>query len=471
MTESQHAAQPPNELNRSASFFTECWNRKPWLLLVVALIAVHSVAAVETARYSTVTHDEYWHIPVGLLNLRHARFDFDNLNPPLGRMLAAAPLVVLANPVSDDAPAVTDDIWSYGDDFHQANSENYRTLIFAARLPGIVLSVIFAFIAADWSARIFSFHAGVATLALWCFSPSLISMAALATNDLFVSGLFLVSLRLAWSLGHSPRWSTAMALGGSIGISCLVKFTGLLLFALAPISAASTAVLLPVVSKRRPARVFGLALTGLLVAIATINAGYLFQGTGVPIGQYQLKSQSCQWLQSISPSEGIPVPFPKDFLNGVDHQRLMMESQHPVYLNGHWNQTGFRSYFFWVFVWKVPHALQLLLCLIPFLAFRQRRDGRSLQVVLILSLPAVVLTVIGSISSMQLGLRYILPALPCLIVLCGLPFSEGSASYRKTRWLACACVCVSLLSLRHHPQHLAYFNEFAEGPEIGRAHV
>jgi hypothetical protein len=43
------------------------------------LIALHLTLGLLTAAAKTPTHDEYWHLPVGLLNLSHRRFDFDLL--------------------------------------------------------------------------------------------------------------------------------------------------------------------------------------------------------------------------------------------------------------------------------------------------------------------------------------------------------------------------------------------------------
>ncbi|MCR9199119.1 MAG: glycosyltransferase family 39 protein [Planctomycetaceae bacterium] len=450
------------------SFFREAQRRPVWWPVIVCLLAIHATLAILTARYCTVTHDEYWHIPVGRLNLQQQRFDYDNLNPPLGRMLAGLPLLILAN----DAPAPQepyDDIWRYGDEFQAANPDNYHTLIFAARLPGIVLSVVFAVVAACWSARLFGFAGGLATLTLWSLSPSMISMAALATNDALVSGLFLLSLSMSWRLGTTFRWKTALAAGVCTGLASLIKFTGLLLFALTPLTTLLVAGLVTPAASRHWSRQWAGQCISLALALLTINAGYLFQGSAQPVGDFAFESQACQKIQALSPTSSFPVPLPADFLAGVDHQRAMMESEHPVYLDGEWSRTGFRSYFFWVLAWKLPHALQLLLLLSLCCAVRMRgapaRHRR--RTVLILLLPAALLLSIGSLSSMQLGLRYVLPAMPGLFVMCGLLFAPDNGRFRKTQWLACVCLSVTVLSLRYHPQHITYFNELAGGPQWG----
>lgn len=448
----------------SLSFLRGCRQRPLWGLLALVLLIVHLLAASSTASYCTVTHDEYWHVPVGLLNVRHARFDLDNLNPPLGRMLAGLPLMFSATtPPPPESPY--EDIWRYGDEFEAANHSRYHQWIFLARLPVVLCSALFAVLAAHWSARLFGFAGGMATFALWTLSPSIVSMAALATNDLLVSGLFLTTLFVAWSATQNGRWTAPFTLGLCVGLACLVKFTGLLLFALAP------ATLLICGRLLRPQRAFSWLCRAVVIscvtAVLVINAGYLFQGSLLPVGDYAFASRSCQTIQSFSPTPQFPVPLPRDFLLGVDHQRSMMESDHPVYLDGEWSRQGFRSYFLWVLAWKLPHAVQLAVLTALLLACSRHGRPHRRTLALTLGLPAMVLLVIGSLSSMQLGLRYILPALPCLYVLCGLTFDPASRSLRVLRYVTLAGLCLSVLALRHHPQHIGYFNELSGGPEQG----
>jgi hypothetical protein len=73
---------------------------------------------------------------------------------------------------------------------------------------------------------------------------------------------------------------------------------------------------------------------------------------------------------------------------------------------------------------------------------------------------------------MQLGIRYVLPALPFLIL-----FASQSAQWfdfakYPLRSLTTALLAAwMLLSVRYLPEHLAYFNELAGGPVGGREHL
>lgn len=464
-------AKPDDVAESTPSLFAACV-RKPLLgSIIVALLLVHGALVYFTASYCTVTHDEYWHVPVGLLNLTHQQFDFDNLNPPLGRMVAAAPLLLMTDHSVDPDPEVKTDLWDYGDDFLAEHGDRYHRLIVAARVPGVPLSMFFGLVAAMWSTQLFGVRSGLATLVLWTFSPSIISNAALATNDLFVSGLFLIALWRSMQLANPNARKTAWLVGLAIGAACLVKFTGLLLFAVIPVTAliGRMGTTSPISLSKAAVRIFG----AFVVSIVVINAGYLFHGSLISLSDFSFESLACQSIQNrVVSVADLPVPLPKSFMAGIDHQKAMMEGAHPIYLNGEWRQSGFLSYFVWVIAWKLPHGFQLLLGLSAWSWFRDRRSGSvrsgSTPGMLVLILPTLLLFVIGSISDMQLGLRYILPSIPLLMIVAASAISTTAPAGLSLKsvvfWLL---IATSVAPVRFHPHHLSYFNELSGGPKNG----
>ena len=107
------------------------WNW-PRVLIGVFIVA-HGLIAADVARRYAVTHDEYWHIPVGLLNATTGRFDYDHLNPPLLRTCMALPLLLTGAQSGDIPPdAAPHEI---GDAFLRANPKSFDTLSALARLP------------------------------------------------------------------------------------------------------------------------------------------------------------------------------------------------------------------------------------------------------------------------------------------------------------------------------------------------
>jgi hypothetical protein len=195
-------------------------------------------------------------------------------------------------------------------------------------------------------------------------------------------------------------------------------------------------------------------------------------GTGRPLEQYALRSQSLRALQAGAGSLArLPIPLPHDYVAGLDAQRAVMEQAHPIFLDGEWSLSGFRSYFLRTLQYKLPHVLQLFVAtgLLTLLATAGQGGWRR---VVVLWLPSALLIGIASLSSMQLGVRYILPALPLLILTASSTaqwLGRAGVVAKSAAFVVVAVACG--LSLRHHPHHLAYFNELAGGPIGGRYHL
>jgi hypothetical protein len=166
------------------------------------------------------------------------------------------------------------------------------------------------------------------------------------------------------------------------------------------------------------------------------------------------------------------VPLPRDYLEGLDHQRQVMEQKHPVYLDGEWREDGFAHYYLWAMLYKLPHPLLLFaiaaLLWIVLNAGIPRRPWTQAG----LLLPAVAMLAAAEGSAMQLGIRYVLPAIPFLIL-----FASQAARWFDFKQFPGRSLAILALagwmaaSLRYHPHHLAYFNELAGGPFGGREHL
>src|SRR5580704_16514941 len=125
--------------------------RSPWWfwLIVAGLLAIHAALGISAASQLTATHDEYWHLPIGLLNLKTRRFDFDDLNPPLCRVLAALPLTLTS--ARTGAWDAHHDPQGWGDLFIAENPERYQHWFTLSRSLIVLLSVAGGLILAIWA--------------------------------------------------------------------------------------------------------------------------------------------------------------------------------------------------------------------------------------------------------------------------------------------------------------------------------
>lgn len=451
-------------------------DRRVVLVIAVAL-CTHALLGVLCARRMSVTHDEYWHLPLGLRTWHTGRFDFDKLNPPLTRLWCALPLLCTA--AVDAAPADTSDPANFGTAFLHANRERYQELFFLGRCMNIVLSVLTGLLLAVWSRRMFGRAACCLTVVLWSACPNVLGNAALVTPDLGLTLLFVATAWALWEFSGKPTWWRAAVLGLFLGLAQATKFTAVLLYPLCFLmwlclragARGATAQAAPAPGSAR--RLCGQGLALLAISIAALNAAYLFRGSFSSLGDYRFQSRSLSTVQAgLSWLQWMPLPWPRDYLEGLDQQRKIMEQAHPVYLDDVWSTQGFTHYYLMTLWYKLPHTLQALFALSLGCLLVPRGVARLGRWQWFLALPAAVLIAVASSSGMQLGIRYILPCLPFLILIAA---QAGRWMNWKQAPLRTMLILMPLVlaptALRHHPYYLTYFNELAGGPVEGRWHL
>jgi hypothetical protein len=448
----------------------------------VGLLAIQAALGLSAAGQLTATHDEYWHLPIGLLNLKTGRFDFDDLNPPLCRLLAALPLTRTS--ARTGAVDGQHDPQGWGDVFVAENRDHYQHWFAVGRSSIVLLTALAGLTLAIWARELFGEGAGVLAALFWAFEPNLIAHGSLVTTDMGATAFFVFTLYAVWRFARRPRWTSALLFGGLLGIAQLAKFTSLVLY---PVSAA-VFVLVVLFDRPAPAApatsddgarrlgIFKLAamwLAAVVLSLAVWNSGYLVRGSFSRLDSYTFQSGSLRRVAKRFHALGrLPVPLPRDYVTGLDHQRQIMEQKHPVFLDGQWSEEGFRGYYAWALLYKLPHALQILdllvLLWLVMPAGRQRRLATQTAILL----PAVVVLAVAETSPMQLGVRYVLPVIPFAILFASqaagwLDFKAFPARSLATLGLSALMV----LSVRYHPEHLSYFNELAGGPLGGREHL
>ena len=450
------------------------WSANRRAAVVVGLLLfVHAALAIDVARQFTVTHDEYWHIPVGLLNLKHGQFDYDNLNPPLIRMFAAAPLWLTGTepgtlPENADPRMVGD---AFLDAHAENNSASYTNKVLYARLVIVLLSVLTGWMLATWSLQEFGAVSAVFVTVFWSASPMVLGCASLVTTDLGAGALFVAAIWRAWRFAGEPSWPNALWMAVALGLGPLAKYTCVLAIPFA----IATWFIRRAFNRDRMNQTVLVTLSQWIVAatlsLTIINAGYFLHGTGSTLTDYNFRSRLfANTQQQLKPIADLPLPFPNDLVSGMDHQRMMMEGNHPVYLDGVWSEHGSWDYFTRAIGYKVPHAFQLAF-LFAFVMAVSVAGRSKFRLNLVILLPAATLLVLASGSGMQLGLRYIFPVFPLAFVF------MSQLGRIRWKWSSLTAIAVGvlmvgcLLSVRHHPNHMAYFNEGFGGMEAGRTRL
>ena len=467
---------PVNDADDSKEQTSKCW------LWSVALMAtIHLALGLHAAAHFSPTHDEYWHLAIGVDILKTGCFDQDTINPPLVRMLTALPTLPLIAGYRSDGIA-PGDTSAYGDRLVDAATCEPVWLWFSGRCVVLGFSLAAGFVIVAWSKEVWGEQAAIVSGIFWFLNPAVLGHAALVTHDIPAAAMFAICLRCAWVFGRSPSVPRAAGIGVALGLALLTKFTAVLLVGLIPVviliawngfsdGAERNRTL------RQSLQLAGCAGVVAAVSCLVLNIGYLGAGLGTSLATAAPASQLLRTFADEFPAcSRLPLPLPVDWVRGVDQLRIIMEHQHPVFLNQEWRFEGFRSYYLWALAYKTGHGFQLFVVIGLATGLVARSSGKaaggtSRRCVSCCLTVVIALTTIASLGSNQLGLRYILPVFPFLVIMASASFVRISEN--RT---ACVAVCtVALLgagwSLRHHPNHIAYFNELSGGPSGGPLHL
>jgi 4-amino-4-deoxy-L-arabinose transferase-like glycosyltransferase len=200
-------------------------------------------------------------------------------------------------------------------------------------------------------------------------------------------------------------------------------------------------------------------------------AGYGFSGLFPRLGEFRLQSQSMQRVQQALPS-GLRVPLPRAFVVGFDAQKRDGEVGAPAFFMGEEYRGTRPAYYPVAVLVKTPMATLLIVAAagISMLRRRSRIDWRSGELPLLVTLLVFALGV-AALATINIGVRYLLPAYPLAFVLAGRLWREPATDRRSRlewgRWVLLGVLVVEHATVA--PRYLTFFNALAGGPIGGQA--
>jgi len=319
-----------------------------------------------------------------------------------------------------------------------------------ARLPTMVFTLALGALVFRWSGELFGARAALLALVLYAFQPTFLGHGKQVTSDVQVTLLMTLAVYTFWKALGTGRARWAVFAGLAVAGALAAKFTGVLA---APILVLMTPIVVSAVDTRRR---LGLLLIAAGTALAGLNLAYLFDGSFQTAGTYQWQSGAFRQLPS-----WLPIPLPRTFALGLDYSRVLQEDPYvgrgANYVLGELNRDGRWYAFPLMILLKTPLATFVLIAL----ALWRLRSSR--QVMWMLLMPAALVVVVFSLFvDPQLGIRYVMPALPFLVIIAG---AAGADAGRRPwlPWAMAGWAAVSAVS--YHPHSIAYFNELI-GPRV-----
>jgi hypothetical protein len=317
-----------------------------------------------------------------------------------------------------------------------------ETRLLLVRLPTMVFTLLLGLAVYAWTKEAVGPGAALAALALYATNPSFLAHGKQVTSDVQTALFSTVAVWTLWRFGRGGRTRDVLASAGATAAALLSKFTAL---ALLPAFAVLAALHARRTGRWRQTLLGGaafLALVGLLV-----NAAYLFDGSFQRAGDLPWQSRAFQRLAGVP----LPVPLPRVFVLGLDYSSTLQENPEMArgqnYVLGALNRDGRWYAFPLMLLLKTPLAFFVLLGIAAV-----RRAGIPWSFLLPPAL--AVLAFFSLLADPQLGIRYVLPVLPFLIV------AAGTGAERAPRWAAALLLAWHAGSaLSYHPHYMAYFNE------------
>jgi hypothetical protein len=432
-------------------------------IALAAAVALQAGLAIDSLQGNSATFDEGAHLPAGWTHLALGDHRLNPEQPPLVKLLAAAPLL-LAHPVvrTDDRAWLDARQWEFGRRFLYRWNDADR-LLFLGRLPIVALAslLVAAVFVVAW--RRFGALAAVAAALLAALSPDVLAHGSLITTDLGFALFFFLACVLFCRLLDRPTVPWVFASGLATGAAFATKFS-------APILAVVLVLLLlvaPGAASRARRALLLVALGSLALAVLWSFYGFRHDLSPDPAvraaGRASLDAPiASPWLRGLAGAANAGL-LPEDYARGFVFVMTHSESR-PTFLIGRLSDHGFPQYFALTFLLKTPVPLLLLTAMA---LVRAPRLGKR-NAVLVWA-PVVVYVLFTFTRGLQIGQRHLLPIYPFLF----LASAEAAAALAAWRRPA-GVVLLALLgtwyaagTLRNHPHHLAYFNELGGGPANG----
>ncbi len=411
--------------------------------LIVLMLAYFTVNALIAAWTHTPTVDEFVQVPMGLYHLRTGKFDLDRRNPPLIKMMTATPVWLSGARLNTDPQWRGNGegwwMWIFGTRFMRDNEANYFSLFFLARLVVILLGLAGGLCLYAWARQWYGAGAALGTLLLYATCPNLLGHASLATLDIGVTVLVFGGFFVLHQFSQSLRKKWAVLSGILFGAALASKFTALFFLPLVP--------LLLAIERRPQNRKAWLAWAGslgwiTLSAWLVVNAAYFFHG----------------------------FPLPSEFMDGIKLKTLdRVRAESPAFFLGLWSNSGWWCYYPIAFLLKSTIPFLLLISAGIFGFLDRKKNAMFMAWIAWIVLPPLWLFyLLFAHFKIDFGIRYLLPALPFLMLVAGNGIRTLLGSRRMEVVLLVLLSWQLLTSLLHAPDHLAYFNESVGGPDRAR---
>jgi hypothetical protein len=422
-----------------------------WFLAALFLM-VFVTLGLSSAVQKSATWDETHYLGLGIDYPNNFGWNIPSisLHPPLSYYLNSLPLLFCDVQTDCYKQGEAWDIMSgvrRGQCLMKGSDPNGDRLLLLSRIPSVFLGLLLGITLFHWSCQLFGTGGGFISLFLFSLSPNMLAHSRLITPDIPLTTFGFISAYYFWKTIRENNLRDKILCGLFLGLTLLSKYSGLIWIAIFLILWIMVLAGNQKHSSSSPLQSAGWGAMVKTVALVVGTALFvLWVGYGFQILEY---------------------------LRGSMVQAGIVGRGLPSFLNGRISEAGgWWTYYISAFFMKVPIPLLLFMTAAVLLLRGHPSVDRFSKFCLLL--PVMIFFIFfSSIPKVNIGIRYILPVFPFLLVLAGSCISFW-ASKKRLLWTALLLPVVLWYiweSVSIYPHYLAYFNQFAGGPQGGYRHL
>lgn len=448
---------------------------KGWILGTgVGLLLAFAVSMYVSVRTESQTFDEPAHLYAGYSYWLRKDFGVNPEHPPLVKLVAALPALLVDRPKYSEPPDVYFRAASVFGGFQLLAPPGSGAWLDHARAAVAIFPLLLAVVVAVAGTEMFGPGAALFSLALLVFDPLILAHGPLVTTDTAATCFIFASVYAFYRFVKRPSAQRLALCGVAVGLALGTKHSALFLFPILILLSTVEVAASPLPLRGRIR--LGLKLAACLAIIGLISVAMLWSFYGF---RYQARPNgksiippTGEYLKEMKhPGEAAIIGYaerhhllPESYLFGLNDVVVVCRDGRMMDLFGKAYPQGRWFYFPAALLIKGTAGFLILLLLLPLTQIVRERAHR--REVLFLAVPPVAYLAWAMTSKLDIGIRHILPIFPFLILLAG----AGAVSLaRRSRVWACAVGLLLILhgtsSLRAAPNYLTYSNEFFGGPQ------
>lgn len=493
---------------------------KNYKVIIGLILAFIFVVSALNAWNDSAIFDETAHIPAGYSYLTMHDMRLNPEHPPLLKDLAALPLMFMHLNFDTAQKFWTTDVngqWEAGHNLFWQVGNNPDLLIFWARIPIVLLSLIFGWFIFKWTRELAGILGGLFALTLYAFDPNILGHNHFVTTDLGIAGFMMISFYYFLRFVKEPTWKNAAVGGFFLAVVQLAKFSSILLFPIFGLTAIIYPLVKNIPDKEKNALIFKLKNLGIYlgksvvaftisIAIVWIFYGLNFYATPetkmAETINFYFNPADAKNTATVYTNHGLLIlnnnsltrPLSEYFL-GIAMVFKRVAGGNGAYFMGQVSATAFPAYFPTVFAFKEPLIMLFFMFSAVAIAFynnikafieRFKSAQKSSWLaafadyirhhIRVLSMLAFIIlySYISITGNLNIGFRHLFPILPFIYILTAkiiINFCQRNKSYsHKLTFLSAVLILSVLLITRTvaaYPYYMSYFNSIAGGPKNG----